>query len=1449
MAPPDLSLLALLNNTLSRYRTDFTEISCIGKGGFGRVYKARHNIDGRFYAIKQITFSNAGFAPLLQRKVLREVTCLAKLDHPNICRYYNAWTEAVWEEDSQTERASRQSTASSSTQQQAASSSGGVFSAAAAAAAAARAAATAAAAVAAAAAAAAASNTGSSPLAGPRPTSNGQTPRREKREFSLDASVDAGGRSAAPSESYSDPSSYSAIHTGDFSLDSYDEASGHAHPHSQAHGGSGRGSKHSLHSADLLAPSPQRSRKRLAAPAPAEFGPASAPRSPVSPAGLGVASSSNNSEADGETSLGTDASARGGAFSPADAERERLARFEFPCPQPEDFPPSAQTPETLREFEARASNREGSVDLGASDEERRGRFDDTDGSLTNDDEKEEREERKTETTAAAAAAVAGNERGDDVADVDVEEEPASHAGLKLETSGSTYAAADDASEAGTPIIAALQASRETSEAQTPLLSGAPLRARPPARTSPERGQNEGAAPRPPQIQVSSPDEQGVSGRASQGREKGRSGSASTPLRASAAHGTLRASGSSRTTTTASGAWGSLNASRSSSDGLRELISRQNESSDTPEMPSIAERPPHAAASGRLNIEVESSSGASRSPSNASPAVASLRSPIGIPPPQVLSLVPSSSTLGPQSVAARGPLDAQTLYQQVHMASERMRYKIRLFIQTQLCEGLTLSNFIAYKKRPLEPAVNMPIVHQILCGLQHIHYQGVMHRDLKPSNLFVLVVGSPADDPAATGGTKCSETERARNQMLLDTMCAPAAARVNGNGASAVPYLIKIGDFGLAKDLEMETEAERLRRHQHHERGADSKSSPALQESKRRRAHAGALGSRAANRQPFATSKRSNAKLSRKHSDGYEAEDDSDETQEEDDALGGEKALRSARGVSAEERLDDRAQTRPLDREDEDAGDGNESKSEQSNDSDSDSDADADADAGRSRVKERRTRKVRSEVEYEAPESFAALAEAAGLGHLADYAATQQPARSESGSSSASSNSARAGNPAPPRTSVPAVNATGPSPVELSRGSGWRPTQPQGASSSSSSGAVRARSGSSEGAGAASGASGPGSPGADISAASAVPDAKRKRKQQRSTAPRVTGVGTLSYSSPEQLSGALYSTKSDIYSLGVILFELYTSFHTAMERAVSLEHLRKGLLPEGFEQRWPEEARLIRAMTAPQPSLRPSATELLNDPYVMQFTPFADPRAPSLHGGTPPPSPGVRVMRSASDLRRTAPAAAAAAESSHRRGFLVSEAAVSEAPSALAGAISTAEPGVAGQAAGSVVAAHAPAAAAAMASAAVDSASADGDAMAPLDLGELMPEMSLAAEELREPPRQATALSTLAAAAAAPKAMSSVAPAAHHGDALSDALDPPETRRAASDSRVAEMEELMELSKEDLVRMLRDREQQAREHARVIERLQRQVSELSAVRAKRRLSDSSASSGANDGGAA
>lgn len=83
----------------SRYLADFDPVDCLGKGGFGVVFQAKNKIDDCHYAIKRITLPNRQES---RERVMREVKALAKLDHHNIVRYFNAWTECPptgWQEE------------------------------------------------------------------------------------------------------------------------------------------------------------------------------------------------------------------------------------------------------------------------------------------------------------------------------------------------------------------------------------------------------------------------------------------------------------------------------------------------------------------------------------------------------------------------------------------------------------------------------------------------------------------------------------------------------------------------------------------------------------------------------------------------------------------------------------------------------------------------------------------------------------------------------------------------------------------------------------------------------------------------------------------------------------------------------------------------------------------------------------------------------------------------------------------------------------------------------------------------------------------------------------------------------------------------------------------------------------------------------------------------------
>ncbi|PIA36666.1 hypothetical protein AQUCO_03300108v1 [Aquilegia coerulea] len=88
-----------------------------------------------------------------------------------------------------------------------------------------------------------------------------------------------------------------------------------------------------------------------------------------------------------------------------------------------------------------------------------------------------------------------------------------------------------------------------------------------------------------------------------------------------------------------------------------------------------------------------------------------------------------------------------------------------------------------------------------------------------------------------------------------------------------------------------------------------------------------------------------------------------------------------------------------------------------------------------------------------------------------------------------------------------------------------------------------------------------------------------------------------YTSPEEIAGASGSFSSDIYRLGVLLFELFCTFCSTEEKLTTMTNLRHRVLPPQLLLKWPNEASFCLWLLHPQSSTRPKMSDLLQSEFL------------------------------------------------------------------------------------------------------------------------------------------------------------------------------------------------------------------------------------------------------------
>ncbi|KAK7324571.1 hypothetical protein VNO77_28244 [Canavalia gladiata] len=88
-----------------------------------------------------------------------------------------------------------------------------------------------------------------------------------------------------------------------------------------------------------------------------------------------------------------------------------------------------------------------------------------------------------------------------------------------------------------------------------------------------------------------------------------------------------------------------------------------------------------------------------------------------------------------------------------------------------------------------------------------------------------------------------------------------------------------------------------------------------------------------------------------------------------------------------------------------------------------------------------------------------------------------------------------------------------------------------------------------------------------------------------------------YTSPEEIAGAPSSCASDVYRLGVLLFELFCPLSSRDEKSRTMSSLRHRVLPPQLLLKWPKEASFCLWLLHPDPSSRPTLGELLESEFL------------------------------------------------------------------------------------------------------------------------------------------------------------------------------------------------------------------------------------------------------------
>lgn len=97
------------------------------------------------------------------------------------------------------------------------------------------------------------------------------------------------------------------------------------------------------------------------------------------------------------------------------------------------------------------------------------------------------------------------------------------------------------------------------------------------------------------------------------------------------------------------------------------------------------------------------------------------------------------------------------------------------------------------------------------------------------------------------------------------------------------------------------------------------------------------------------------------------------------------------------------------------------------------------------------------------------------------------------------------------------------------------------------------------------------------------------------------TGTPLYTAPEQEALMKYNEKTDVYCLGIILYELISGFKTYHEKMTEIMSLKKsGLVNVKVKDKFGYEADLVQLMVQRDIDKRPKASEIIKNPGLIRL---------------------------------------------------------------------------------------------------------------------------------------------------------------------------------------------------------------------------------------------------------